>query len=121
MYRNLFYGSLRKGEYNYNAFVRQFGEENFVYKGTKTIKGFELYSLGSYPVIVPNPNSEIVVDEFELSKEAHESVRMMELGAGYTETTIDNNTIYYMNEPPYYNRGKVEHGNWSQYLRENGN
>lgn len=120
MFKNLFYGSLRKGEYNYERFVEIFGKENFVYKETKTIKGFELYSLGAYPVIIPNPNSEIVVDEFELSQEAHKSVKTMELGAGYTETIINESSIYYMDQPPHYHKGKVESGDWSKYLRENG-
>lgn len=119
-YNNLFYGSLRKGEYNHKAFVRMFGEENFLYKGTKTIKGFALYSLGAYPVIIPNSDSEVIVDEFELSEDAHKSVKMMELGAGYYEQLIDDKHIYVMDSPPSYHSGLVKHGDWSKHLRENG-
>lgn len=111
------YGSLRKGEYNYESFVRAYGEENFQYINTKTIPGYQLYSLGSYPMILKDPNGSLVVDEFLVSPEVANSIRRMEIGAGYKEGEIDGALIYYYEEgSPYY--PKVESGDWSKYLKE---
>lgn len=113
------YGSLRKGEYNHNAFVRQFGEENFVYKETKVLDGFELYSLGAYPMVVhtpENPENRLVVDVFEVSQSCYSSIKGMELGAGYDELVLDDGAIIYTQRD---SKGlkRVESGDWSEYLR----
>lgn len=113
----IFYGSLRSGQYNCERFQQSFGKENFVYQNTKTITGYQLYSLGSYPMVLKDPNSNLVVDEFLISPEAAESVRRMELGAGYSEEEIDGATIYYYDDNRY-NAPKVESGDWSEYLKE---
>lgn len=112
------YGSLRLNEYNYNFFVERYGEENFKHIKTKTITGYELYSLGSYPVIIPvEEEIPLVVDEFEVSDEVFKSIHNMEIGAGYYAQEVDGNIIYYMEKVPSWNAGKVDSGDWSKYLK----
>lgn len=117
------YGSLRKGEYNHNSFINTFGSAAFKYEGTEEIEGFDLYSLGSYPTIVPNPNAEstLVVDAFKVSEPVNRAIDSMEFGAGYKAKEINGRKIYYMDEVPSYNKGKVDHGDWSKYLAEKNN
>lgn len=121
MNKVLFYGSLRKGEYNYNYFLRIFGEDNFKYIKTKTIKGFKLYSLGAYPMVIQTNdiNDKLVVDEFEVSDEAYSSINSMELGAGYDISKFEGATIYTypLNEMKYYTDSIVKSGDWSEYLK----
>lgn len=110
-----FYGSLRLDQYNYKWFTQRFGKENYQYQGTKTINGFNLYSLGSYPAIVPTIGGSIVVDEFLVSPEVFEAVRRMELGAGYHETQIDGAYIYHFLDTKWVGE-HVTHGDWVKYL-----
>lgn len=114
-----FYGSLRNGEYNCNSFKRMYGDDNFVYQQTLDIEGFALYSLGSYPAIIPTEGATLIVDEFLVSQDAFNGVRRMELGAGYQEMIIDGAYIYHFTEQdkPYVGE-LVTHGDWSQYLRD---
>lgn len=117
----LFYGSLRKGEYNYNSFVRRFGADNYQHINTRTINGFRLHSLGAYPAVVSDENKSIVVDEFLVSPECYNSVRSMELGAGYEEVMVGDAIMYkYRDENSPWLGEEVTHGDWSQYLRDNG-
>lgn len=86
------YGSLRKGEYNFNRFVGYFGEDNFQYVETTTIPGFKLYSLGPYPGINEGTEDDVlVVDILDVSESAYDSVKRMELGAGYSEVLVNIN------------------------------
>lgn len=120
------YGSLRKGEYNYESFVRHYGEDNFVYISTHSIPGFKLYSMGAYPAAVSASAGEIVndlvVDLFEVSIPVYESIRAMELGANYKEVLVNINgedvILYeYNNDLPESRR--VPEGDWSKYLSQN--
>lgn len=112
------YGSLRKGEYNCKRFQNYFPGE-FNYLRTETIKGFDLFDLGSYPGIKESkdPNKELVIDIFEAGEECYRSINAMELGANYTNHTIkigeDICTIYLYNGNP---TKLVESGDWSKYL-----
>lgn len=113
------YGSLRKGQYNYDSFVRQYGEDSFVYNGTKRIPGFELYSLGSYPMVLATPEAPrntLVVDEMMVSEECYQGIRRMELGAGYHEVILDDGAIIYAHNDNRYDLPKVDSGDWSAYL-----
>lgn len=116
----LFYGSLRAGEYNCESFKRAYGEDSMQYQGTKTIEGYQLYSLGAYPMILKEKGAQLVVDEFLVSPEAFMSIRRMELGAGYNEEQIDGAYIYYFDQESS-DRPKVESGDWSVYLSEKQN
>jgi|SRR5690606_26956943 len=80
-----FYGSLRKGCYNYEHFKSGLTE-----KGQTEIPGFRLYSLGAYPCIIrsDDPNDKVVVDLFEADEETFQRIHRMELGAGYRAEPI---------------------------------
>lgn len=116
------YGSLRKGEYNYNAFQRMYGDDALRYQRTTTIPGWTLFSLGSYPGIkkATDPDQELTVDLMEVSERAYQSINGMELGAGYNNVTVEiDGTEYTLYEYAYNRLGeRVSHGDWSRYLRE---
>lgn len=83
-----FYGSLRVGEYNYKSLLEEQDGVEFI--GTDTVHGYELRSLGAYPVILPSTEENgIVVDVFEINNKAIiQRIRSMELGAGYEEVSV---------------------------------
>lgn len=121
--RVAFYGSLRRGEYNYESFVRHYGAENYRYQKTSSISGFKLYSLGSYPAInkvkVGEESSNLIVDVFEVSEPVYQSIRAMELGANYKEITVDiegEEVILYEYRTPVSEDRRVLTGDWSEHL-----
>jgi len=85
----LLYGSLRKGNYNYERFMDYF-PKGLEFKSTTTIKGFDLYDLGSYPGIKKSddPEKVLVVDIMTCSDDCFNSINRMELGAGYSAETV---------------------------------
>lgn len=83
-----FYGSLRKGMYNYDRFLRMFGKESMKFLETVEVSGFSLKDLSFYPAAVKEEGSRIVVDLFEVSKQCYQTVQHMELGAGYYEDEL---------------------------------
>ena len=109
----LFYGSLRKGHYN-------FGRFNQKYIKTLSLKGYDLYDLGPYPAIVEGEGA-VVVELHELDESSDSSIRRMELGAGYKETLIPLvhegeeilASLYFFAQKPY--AVKVESGDWSSH------
>lgn len=116
------YGSLRKGEYNYDRFIARFGEQGLKYIETYQINGFDLYSLGSYPGIKKSesPASNLTIDVMECNFACFSSINNMELGAGYSPEIVEIDgyscTIYVYNYPVM-EMNKVKNGNWSDYLR----
>lgn len=114
----LVYGSLRNKEYNCKRFQNYY-PGGFNYESTTTVKGFDLFDLGSYPGIKrsSNPDKELTVDIFNCSEECYRSIRAMELGAGYSELLINlegvDHVIYLYNGNP---TKLVESGDWSKYL-----
>lgn len=85
----LFYGSLRKGEYNYNYF-----KNGLTYIKTLQIPGYKLYSLGSYPGIKKSNNKDnvITVDLFQINNwKIGKSIDLMEKAAGYGVSNISIN------------------------------
>lgn len=107
------YGSLREGEYNFNAFpdakkVKQ-----------SRVEGFKLYSLGAYPGAIKSESEEdtMVVDIIEVGEASYERIRAMELGAGYTEESVDiegeEYPIYVYRRQPR-EENLVESGDWSE-------
>lgn len=118
--RILTYGSLRKNEYNFDRFKAIYGP-NFNYLSSIIIKGYDLYDLGSYPGIKEseNPNKDLQVDIMECGDDCYNSIKRMELGAGYTTKNIEidgeDHTIYIYQGNP---RKLVESGDWSKYLHE---
>lgn len=125
MTKVLVYGSLRNNEYNFNSFQRRYGEEGVKYLETGVIKGFELYSFGSFPGILytGNEEDELTVDLLEVSEEAKQGMDWMELGAGYKIRQVEFNgelvDIYeYGSDTIRGNYEQVKHGDWSLYLKE---
>jgi len=87
--RLFFYGSLRKGEDNYERFTTEWPEAmRDVASGI--ISGFELVNLGTYCSIVPGPADAIVAgDVFDVSEELFKSIEALETGFGYLRQTVE--------------------------------
>lgn len=85
-----FYGSLRVGEYNYERLLKD--QPGVDYVKTITLpRGYLLYSLGAYPMVVEDETSTfpLVVDLFEIDAPNISSrIDLMEIGAGYIPTTL---------------------------------
>lgn len=116
--RILTYGSLRKGEYNFERMKATYPDLTFI--GTSEIKGYDLFDLnGSYPGIKSSqdPEKTLVVDMMECGESCFNSINRMELGANYTAETVMVNeiphTIYVYQGSA---RKLVESGDWSRYL-----
>jgi gamma-glutamylcyclotransferase (GGCT)/AIG2-like uncharacterized protein YtfP len=107
------YGSLRPGEYNYSRFKEYYNDEiNHVKKAE--IKGYDLYSLGSYPGIVKG-NNKLIGDILEVSNEVKNALDNMEFGAGYTEEFINIDGIecsIYVYEGGVNKNNLVKSGDW---------
>jgi len=111
----LVYGSLRKNQYNFDTFKNLYGD-SIAYMLTDTLKGYDLFSLGAYPAILPG-NGEIVVDLIRCSPECYKDILNMELKAGYREETIlfkgvsCKLFVYNASELP----NKVKSGDWLKF------
>jgi gamma-glutamylcyclotransferase (GGCT)/AIG2-like uncharacterized protein YtfP len=89
----LVYGTLRKGGYNYDRFLDNFGEKEFrYYSSFYTFSQYKMFDLGSYPGITKHEKhselNPILLDRIYVSRRVLRSLIMMEEGAGYT-TNID--------------------------------
>ena len=110
------YGSLRSGEYNFKYCMG----ENPQLIGKGKLKGFGLYSLGSYPFIYPLKDSEVVVEGYEIEEANKIRIDNMESGAGYhveevtiiLETGEKEKVEVYVADELYNNRGRVVSGDW---------
>jgi gamma-glutamylcyclotransferase (GGCT)/AIG2-like uncharacterized protein YtfP len=117
----LFYGSLRKGQYNGARMKAAYGEDNFKYIKSFKINGFALYDTGrGYPAVVKSSNDDTLeVELFRLSEQCYDSINNMELGAGYEMNLYkDGNKLYplyiYNKVLPSFTR--VPNGDWVHYL-----
>lgn len=123
MKRIAVYGSLRKGDYNYDRCIP---EAELV---TQTIlQGWNMYDLGSYPCVSMG-NGSIVIDIYDVTEDEYDRVEAMELGAGYSKVTIKGDrhgeaTLFYMTNQrlAQYERfetlKKVESGDWISYKKD---
>lgn len=103
------YGSLRKGHYNFKNF------SGISYISTTKVKGWDLFSLGSYPGVKPGEGT-LVVDLVEMDNKTYKQVLNMELNAGYSEIDIDINGVTAKFFPYNYNLTElVPSGDWSNY------
>jgi gamma-glutamylcyclotransferase (GGCT)/AIG2-like uncharacterized protein YtfP len=119
------YGSLRDGLYNSRRFDLQNKSE---FLGTTSIKGYALYSLGPYPGIYPEECSHVVAEVRRFSGkqqlEVAKSIDYMELFGGYHREYVEleigeqklRGFIYVYDEKP--ETEKIEHGDWTRYLKE---
>lgn len=119
----LVYGSLRKGEYNYDSFKEEYGDD-FQFVKELTLEGYKLYSLGVYPGIKKTNNKEdvLVVNKIQLSEEAYRDVDWMEIGAGYSRETINvdgDDCTLYIYDGHVRDTDLVENGDWSKYETSN--
>lgn len=115
----LVYGSLRKGEYNYEYF-----KNGMEYVKTVEIPNYKLYSLGAYPGIKESNNNEdiLICDLMKITDEScGEGVHRMEVGAGYSYKTINIDGIdatIYPYEGNVRDEDLVVSGDWSKYLKQ---
>ena len=118
----LCYGTLRfnedgKPDYNYN----RFGGQKFIKEFA--LEGFQMFSLGSFPCVVPTYNKEdkITVELHSVENSAFERINGMEEGAGYRRLEVLINgitaTIYYYPSNP---KGAkfIENGDWTSFKRK---
>lgn len=121
------YGSLREGDYNYDRLLK---DSDYEKTGSGKVLGYKMISLGSYPCIVKgDDDSEIVVDYFnvidketisERKKNTFFDIHLMEVGAGYYPTIIEEEgkkyILYVFNEKYLYGKEKVvESGDWIKH------
>lgn len=115
-HRCFFYGSLREGHYNHAHFLR---DVPVVARGS--LKGFDLYSLGAYPMIVPGDGT-VVGEVFDVDSRTFAMIDRMELGAGYrreqaavdTPEGLIQATVYVYDRAA---RGaKVPSGDWNEVM-----
>lgn len=119
-----FYGTLRLDQPNYHRLLT---EQTAKFLGTKIVDGYAMHDLGYYPTIVPDKEKSILVELFEVNdKYAIDFIKMMELGAGYRETTITHEgeeyTLYVCGGSEaaiIKKRNKlIESGDWVKYKTE---
>lgn len=113
------YGTLRKGGYNYDRFIR-YGH-NFEYIETTNLNNFDIYDLGYYPCACRSKdNGSIVIDLFRVSDETFNSLNQMELGAGYTVHEVDTQhgkaTIWIYTRVP--TDGFIQGGDYIKYIQK---
>ena len=122
MFNIIVYGSLRKGDGNYDAYKNYYGKD-FEYKQTTEIQGYELYSLygGAYPGIKKGqPSDKLTVDIIRCSNECFADVTSMEEGAGYKTVPLSIEGVngevidgfIYEYEGHVKEENLVESGNW---------
>jgi gamma-glutamylcyclotransferase (GGCT)/AIG2-like uncharacterized protein YtfP len=90
--RLFFYGSLRKGEDNYERFTTEWPEA-MRDVATGCIRGFELVNLGTHCSIVPGrADATVVGDVFDVSEELFKSIEVLETGFDYRRQTVEVET-----------------------------
>ena len=115
---NIFvYGSLRVGEYNFNAFQTHYNINPI--KTNVKLKGYKLFSLGQYPGIIEDLNSTIIGDILQVNEECYKHIHKMEINANYIEKEIKIKELIckiYIYEGNTTN--EVIHGDWTRFLKE---
>jgi gamma-glutamylcyclotransferase (GGCT)/AIG2-like uncharacterized protein YtfP len=113
------YGSLRPKHYNFKALNRS--GEIFILKDDIKLKGYKLYSLGTYPGIKLDSDSSIIGTLITVNDSIYNRIKNMELGANYSIKLINvspykNVTIFiyngFVNE-----KNIVKNGDWNSTLK----
>jgi len=115
----LVYGTLRKGQYNFDRIINNFGLESMKLVSEKILKGFQMVTIHDwYPAIIYTNKEEdtIIVEEMEVTPEAKNFIDRMEAGAGYSIMTIDGADIYYMTQNTYGEQAIIKSGDWVKYI-----
>jgi gamma-glutamylcyclotransferase (GGCT)/AIG2-like uncharacterized protein YtfP len=114
-----FYGSLRKGMYNYHALA-----QGLTYEKTVEVSGYKLFSLGAYPFAIKtnDESDKLVIDLFTITNDRTEnSIHRMELGAGYIYDEVDVDGVSYgiylfpNRLRDYESYTQVKGGDWCEY------
>lgn len=76
-----FYGTLKRGFYNYE----RFGMDKCEFLGTAEVRGYKMYSNGIYPAIINSEDdNDIIFGEiFKIDDKLFNALNRMETGAGY--------------------------------------
>lgn len=113
------YGSLRKGEYN------NYMLDNSKYLGKGIIRGYKLFSLGSYPFIFKTYDEKdiVVVEGYDVDMYSANTIKYMEICAGYKIENVEieviegdlgrviNGSVFVLEEMCD-NKGEIEGGDW---------
>ena len=115
----LVYGTLRKGQYNFDRINNNFGSDSIKKVSERVIEGFKMVSINDwYPAIIYNGDKyqTIIVEEVEVTPEAKNFIDRMEAGAGYTIKQVGGLDIYcYVND--YFKpEQRIESGDWVKYI-----
>jgi len=119
------YGSLRKGDYNFERFEQWYNNSEvtgFKYLTTTKIVGYKMYDLGwGYPCAVKTDDeSEMVVDIIEVSEDCGKSITYMEVGAGYKPSFVEvdgHKCVIYLYKSP--EGSLVKSGDWIKHKNIN--
>ena len=111
-----FYGSLRRGMFNYDFYKRQ-----LQYHSTKILRGFRLFALKDYPIAIKSDdsNNRLTVEIFSiLDLNTEKEIHALETDAGYYFECIKIdglNTGIYLFEN---NSGwpQIPGGDWVKYF-----
>jgi gamma-glutamylcyclotransferase (GGCT)/AIG2-like uncharacterized protein YtfP len=107
----LFYGSLKKREFNFDRFGA--GTQKFI--KTVELDGYDLYDLKYYPGLTKG-KGRVTFELHEVDDRAFDSISRMEAGAGYSlgEEKVDGKeaaVFFYEGDLSEYK--KIESGNWN--------
>lgn len=110
------YGSLRKNLHNHRLL------ETSDFLGDDKINNFSMYSLGSFPFIIPTETEKTIdVEVYEVTPEVFASLDRLE---GYpsfynrmeVDTSHGKSWIYYIEDKETYgDTPEVSNGNWKEY------
>jgi gamma-glutamylcyclotransferase (GGCT)/AIG2-like uncharacterized protein YtfP len=111
-----FYGSLRKGMVNHQAY-----EPFLNFHFNTVLSGYKMFALPEYPYVIKshNPNDSIVVEVHEiLDEQVSSEIHEMEISVGYEWETVligeRNVLLYYFREAG--NEKEVKGGDWVKFF-----
>jgi gamma-glutamylcyclotransferase (GGCT)/AIG2-like uncharacterized protein YtfP len=114
------YGTLRKNGYNYERMQNYFGDDCINKIDEIVLPNFKMYNLGFYPCITASTDDTDIVkfDVLEVNEECYKFINMMELGAGYTEISVNTeqhgDLLVYVVPEKYVNKKtpQIMSGDW---------
>ena len=109
MKKCLFYGSLKRGKYNYQRFPGQEFVQNV------QLPGYDLYNLGPYPAACAG-DGVLQAELHEIPLAVFNLIHRMEIGAGYYEAEVKVNdepvSIFLMPANRLKKSEKINSGAW---------
>ncbi len=113
-----FYGSLRRGMRLHKQF-----KTTLRYSYSAWLKGYDLYSLGNYPIAVKSfdPAHQILVEVTRISdEETEKDIHQIEIDAGYYTEKIqigDDEVIIFLHDEVA-NNLRIDSGDWVTFFRQ---